>query len=75
MLEVDVDVRKWSYMAKTMIARCFDSGSVPDAKLHIGLLLEGAAAAELPERLLGVLRLESLQLGNALEVAGTARPP
>ncbi|KAK4797991.1 hypothetical protein SAY86_030317 [Trapa natans] len=66
-LEIDVDVGSWK-LAKTMFHLVL--GHVTRVSIDMGFLVEGKTEEELPERLIGAVRLSHLDTSSAEDIDG-----
>jgi hypothetical protein len=62
-LELASDVSKWSQVARTSLHKF--KGKISDMDLRVGFLVQGGAAGEMPERLLGCAALRGLTIAPA----------
>ena len=62
-LEVDFDIRKWNILARTAFPQLKDT--LKDLSADLGLVVEGSADEDLPERLLGSLTVHGLDWTRA----------
>lgn len=56
-MEIDLDVRKWSWLARSMLVNLYEKMVM--ASVHIGFTIQGCKDDELPERILGSFRLNN----------------
>lgn len=64
-IEVDIDIGS-SYTAATVVSMV--SGVTKTLVVDLAVVLEGKSAAELPESLLGTVRMERLDLATAVDL-------
>lgn len=62
-IEIDYDVRGWVYPARTALANYHHRAA--EAELEIGYLVEGKSDEELPEQILGCLKLYAMDITQA----------
>merc|ERR1712187_76948 len=62
-LEVDVDIRCWSYAARHALLNLRDC--LPLARMQVGFLIQGCEDDDLPEGMVGVFRIHNLDLLNS----------
>jgi hypothetical protein len=60
LLEIDFDVRMWSFAARSALVNYHPRAK--DAELDIGLLIEGKTDEELPEQILGCVRIKNIDI-------------
>lgn len=59
-LEVNIDVRVWSYAARSALYNLRDS--LPLASVHVGFCIQGCQDDELPECIVGACRIHNLNV-------------
>ena len=62
-VEVDIDIHRFSYLARSGVHTLLPR--IPEADVGIALVLEGRSEEELPEQVLGAVKLSKLQFDTA----------
>jgi len=65
-LEVDFDVRKFIWLARSMLCSLHDR--LQKASLHIGFVIQGCEDDELPENVIGEMRIHNLDVLGAKRI-------